>query len=120
MDDNKSNISEDNDNELKSSFPIFNLSALKKSQRDDTMTQFNYIPFPKIPQTDEEEMLQKKFKTDNSDYKPTNNIDNKTIAKREKKWDDPDVTIREIVENRLSGLPMESEVFYAQFSRVTF
>lgn len=112
MDDNKSNISEDNNNELKSSFPLFNLSALRKSQSQLDDTQFNYLPFPKIPQTDEEEILQKKFKADNCNYKPTNNLEEKAIAKREKKLNDPDVTIKEIVENSLTGAPMESEVFY--------
>jgi hypothetical protein len=34
----------------------------------------------------------------------------KTIAKDAKKWDDPNITIREIIENDLAGTPMEEEI----------
>jgi hypothetical protein len=101
------NLFEDNDLDYKSSFPLFNFDALIKSQVDEI--PLNFISSQKVSDI-VEEILFKKVKVNETREVIAKKRGRKAVTKNGKQWDDPTITIQEIIENDLVGTPMESEI----------
>jgi hypothetical protein len=91
---------------FQSAFPLFNINALRDGEIEDIPLNFNFAK-----QISEfEDIIHKKTKLDGNLEVRTNKKGRKAIAKDAKKWDDPTITIMEIIENDLAGTPMVGEI----------
>jgi len=97
----------ENNFEFRPSFPLFNFEALKEVQYEEF--PLDLISSQKVSEIIED-IVHKKVKTEiNSQIVPKKR-GRKAIAKNCKQWDDPGITIQEIIENDLAGTPMQSEI----------
>jgi hypothetical protein len=91
---------------FQSTFPLFNINALRDGEIEDIPLNFNFAK--QISEI--EDIIHKKTKLDGNLEVKINKVGRKTIPKDAKKWDDPTITIKEIIENDLAGTPMEAEI----------
>lgn len=97
----------EDDFEFRPSFPLFNFEALKEAQYEEL--PFNLITSQKVSEIIED-IVQKKVKTETNSQGLSKKRGRKAIDKNAKQWDDPRITIQEIIENDLSGIPMKAEI----------
>lgn len=99
-----------NDNtdfDCKSAYPLFNFDALRNS--DINEIPLNLISAQKASEI-VEEILCKKVKVATGTAVTAKKRGRKAIAKDAKQFDDPTITIQEIIENDLAGTPMKIEI----------
>jgi len=113
MNFNEFNLFETNEYEFKEhdfgfkpSFPLFNFEALKDVQFEEF--PLNLLTSQKVSEIIED-IVHKKVKTE-TNSQVVKKRGRKAVAKNGKQWDDPFITIQEIIENDLAGTPMESEI----------
>src|SRR4051794_12867982 len=98
------NIFENNEGMFEPEFPLFNFDALRKAESEEEITFFDFS-FPFERPTFFEEIPQKKVKI----AEPQKKRGRKPAIKNTKRFDDPTITIEEIINNDLAGIPMKSE-----------
>jgi hypothetical protein len=91
---------------FQSAFPLFNINALRDGEIEDIPLNFNFAK--QISEI--EDIIHKKTKLDGNLEVKINKVGRKTIPKDAKKWDDPTITMKEIIENDLAGTPMVGEI----------
>ena len=97
----------ENELEFQSSFPLFNFNVLKNVEYQDA--PFNFMGSRQVSEIIGE-IIQKKVKGEENALAIPKKRGRKAVAKNGKAWDDPTITMKEIIENDLVGVPMESEI----------
>lgn len=109
MNINYNDLFNDNNNDFdcKSAYPLFNFDAIRNS--DFNEVPLNLISAQKASEI-VEEILCKKVKVAPNTAVTAKKRGRKAIAKDAKEWDDPTITIQEIIDNDLAGTPMKAEI----------
>jgi hypothetical protein len=97
----------ENELEFQSSFPLFNFNVLKNVEYQDA--PLNLLGSRQVSEIIGD-ILQKKIKGEGTALVVPKKRGRKAVPKDGKAWDDPTITMREIIENDLAGVPMESEI----------
>jgi len=97
----------ENEPEFQSSFPLFNFNVLKNVEYQDA--PLNLLSSRQVSEIIGD-ILQKKIKGEQTAVVLPKKRGRKAVPKNGKAWDDPTITMKEIIENDLVGVPMESEI----------
>jgi len=97
----------EDDLDFQPSFPLFNFNVLKNVEFEDA--PLNLLDSRKVSQIIGD-ILHKKVKGEENCLVIPKKRGRKAIPKDVKTFDDPTITLKEIIENDLAGVPMESEI----------
>ena len=92
---------------FQSSFPLFNPEALRSI--DFEPPTLNLISSQRVSEI-VEDIMSKKVKVSETRELVVKTRGRRAIPKNAKNWDDPEITLREIIENDLAGEPTQAEI----------
>ena len=92
---------------FQSSFPLFNPEALRSI--DFEPPTLNLISSQRVSEI-VEDIMSKKVKVSETRELVVKTRGRKAIPKNAKNWDDPEITLKEIIENDLAGEPTQAEI----------